>query len=200
MVMKIEFEAVNQTGRWALSVRDDATGQGMRSLIFDAPPRKLSPSRTVLAGIVFWGAKGSFSTSSPLPDNFVRSLEERGISIIAPLESSQVPISSKATTLRVQTNLKISASFPERDRTHLYLPASDRFQGHLRGVKEIVVASNAHWLEGIYGPRALLAAAILFSEDLMVESIDMCECPMETIPRGIEDLVSVEGIQVITGG
>lgn len=66
-------------------------------------------------------------------------------------------------------------------------------------MKEIVVGSNAHWLESIYGPRALLSAAILFSEDLMVESIDMSEYPAEAIPRGIEDLVAVEGIQVITG-
>ncbi|OFT34792.1 hypothetical protein HMPREF3155_08410 [Corynebacterium sp. HMSC06D04] len=199
MIIKIDFDAVNQTGRWALSVKDDATEQGMRSLIFDAPPRKLSASRIVLAGIVFWGGKGRFSTSNPLPDNFVRTLEAHGISIVAPLDSSQGSISPKATTLQVQADLRINAQLPGRDRTYLYLPASERFQGSLRGVKEIVVGSNAHWLESIYGPRALLSAAILFSEDLMVESIDMSEYPAEAIPRGIEDLVAVEGIQVITG-
>lgn len=200
MVLKIEFDAVSQTGRWALSVRDDATQQGVRSLIFDAPPRKLSPSRIVLAGIVLCGVKRQFSTPSPLPDNFVRSLEAQGICVASPLESGQGPISQKATTLQVKTGLRVNTEPPERDRTYLYLPSSDRFQGSLRGVKEVVVASNAHWLESIYGPMVPLAAAILFSEDLMVESIDMRGYPAEKIPKGISDLVDVVGIQIIAGG
>lgn len=193
----IAFGAVGRTGRWELKISaPEPHSVPVRALIFDYPPSKLLPTREVLAALVHSGARGTFSFEKALPQQFKADLQALGIEIISPDLSGEEQVDIRSTELTVSATTEFPPSTPGRDSSLLVLPPSERFQGRLKGVKELAVASNARWLSSLYGPRVLVSCGVLYAADLLAKRIIVPSINNEADFNHLRDLLAIGGLEL----
>ena len=193
----IAFGAVGRTGRWELKMSaPEPNPVPVRPLIFDYPPTKLLPTREVLAALVLSGAKGTYSFEKALPRRFKADLGALGIEIVSPDLPGEEQIDIRSTELVVAASTELPPSTPGRDSSLLILPPSERFQGRLKGVKELAVASNARWLSSLYGPRVLASCGVLYAADLLAKRIIVPHISNEADFNHLRDLLAIGGLDL----
>lgn len=181
MTSQIRFESLGRTARWGLTVKGETpVGTPQLPLTFDERPLKEVPERVLLAGIVLTGPHTTFEFNQPISQSLKAGMESIGLKISSKVSTPRSEEAVQATLLQVTPGLEVSHKTPDRDQTRLFLPPSERFQGRLIGVKEMVIPSNAAWLAQRHGPKVLLASALLFSADLLskgfiIDAIDRDE-------------------------
>lgn len=196
MVVQIEFQPLSNTSRWALEYGDDSMRLS-RKLVFDKRPQELLANRIVLAGIVFGDASGEVGTSIPLTFDFCEHLARNGVMVRARNRSVEQGHGITATKMMVRHDVLVDPEFPARDETVLYLPRSDRFQGNLQGVKEVVVPTNGFIFEGKAAIRAAVASGILFAADLYAREIAIEGIDEGTV-ASLNNLLAYEDLKVVS--
>lgn len=196
MVVQIEFQPLSNTSRWALEYGDDSMRLS-RKLVFDKRPQELLANRIVLAGIVFGDASGEVETSISLTFDFCEHLARNGVMVRARNRSVEQGHGITATKMMVRHDVLVDPEFPARDETVLYLSRSDRFQGNLQGVKEVVVPTNGFIFEGKAAIRAAVASGILFAADLYAREIAIEGIDEGTV-ASLNNLLAYEDLKVVS--
>lgn len=195
----ILFGAIAQTARYGLSVKRgdlDVT----TPLLVDWPPAILDPHLVAAAGMLLAPEDTSvFQLEGQLSASVVESWERHlGVSIIA--DRIDTPYHRDGfTDLTVVRSVSFSSATPGRDNTKLYLVPSERFYGQLKGVKELVTATNAWMFEEEKGVVADISLGLLFSNDLLAKSITVLGQLPEATRSRVEHILTPLDIQFDIG-
>lgn len=197
MTSEIRFEPLGRTARWSLTVSGETpAGTPRFPLTFDERPLKELPERVLLAGIVLAGPETTFEFNKPINQSLKAGMESIGLKITSKVSTPRLEGAVQATWMQVTTGLNVGHQTPNRDQTRLFLPPSERFQGRLVGLKEMVIASNAAWLTQRHGPKIILASALLFSADLLSKGLIIDGIDKDENFRFYQELLKLENLEL----
>lgn len=171
-IVQVEFGAIAQTARHGVVLVDENARKICTPLMVDVPPVTSNPHLELAAGLIWAPAEvKEFHFRGKISESVVRHWEKAlGVAIECE-EDPDTYQRNGCTDLSVTTQSRIQESTPGRDETLIYMLPSERFYGAMRGVKEVLMASNS-WLFGEdRGAAAEIALGTVFADDLMVRSI-----------------------------
>lgn len=184
--MRFSYEPFDSMGRASLRAhRDDGDAPlGVSVLTFDRGPKQPTDDQVAVAATLAFGHHAMTQLEFPgrLTPSVRAGIERATRMPVVALSNDDAPAdpTPAPTRLLVSDAVTLEPVSPPIDVTRLTLLPGERFSGSLVGVKEIVVGSNA-WLFGRFqtAQRALTAAAVLFSHDLLVGIIEIVAVPPE---------------------
>ncbi|MGV0343053.1 hypothetical protein ACUY3P_01895 [Corynebacterium lehmanniae] len=170
--IQVEFGAIAQTARHGVVLVDENSQKICTPLMVDVPPMASNPHLELAAGLIWAPAEvKEFHFRGKVSESVVRHWEKALGVVIECEEGSDTYQRNGYTDLSVTAQNRIQETTPGRDETLIYLLPSERFYGSMRGVKEVLMATNS-WLFGEdRGAAAEIALGTVFADDLMARSI-----------------------------
>lgn len=185
--MHIEFLREDEAGRTTIRAHHGSDDLPLRvnTITYDVVPALVDDDRACVAGALAFldNANHELSFDRPVTknvaDTIYQSTGRKVISEITPQVSleeqggnARTPSAIQATSLNVSFGSSFPDNTPNVDESRLSFVQSQRYEGALIGIKEMIVASNAWYVASFGNPKTImLASALLFANDLYVKEV-----------------------------
>lgn len=203
--MRLAFDADDGFGRCSLRAVAASEDRFPRvdRLLLDAAPDVVDFDRLAVAGALLFGSPAqdklefefavSVDVREMIADEFRVSVE--GLGEPMAFDASAI----RATELLVRQGVSVARTTPRVDKSELVLVPSERFYGSLRGVKELVLGSNA-WFLSHYIPSSTVNASVglMYSRDLLAQTVNIGTGSESKSRAQVERLLVGVGLDVKT--
>lgn len=157
------------------------------TLQIDFAPVNINPDRLAIASYLAFGAycSGGFELNVKFSPAAAEAIEQDA----KPVQLRPAPIEYYPKALAIgMGEAAVSFSLPgESHKACIAVLPSDKYNGLITGHNQLIISSNAFFLDAVaqnaYSIRARLAVAVLFAEDLGIDTLTVDGSTIDTTER-----------------